>query len=110
MVVHIGSGFERIVLLPVVHEISDPIHHVLEDRGPGEDEDAVLRRDKRDDVETGDDPGNLADESEDFDGVHAGTGMSTFEKFLNTVRTELATERFYVRLIRGRLSRNSRQF
>jgi len=71
---HGESGFERIVLLAVVHEVADPVHHVLEDRGPGEDEEAVLRRDKRDDIEAGDDPGNFADESEDFNGVHA-TGM-----------------------------------
>lgn len=72
-----GSGFERIVLLPVVYEISDPVHHVLEDRGPCEDEESVLRRDERDGVETGNDPGNFADESEDFYGVHAtGTGVN----------------------------------
>ena len=37
-----------------------------------------LRRDKRDDVEAGDDPGTFADESEDFDGVHTtGAGVNS---------------------------------
>lgn len=68
---HIESDLERIVLLAVVHEVAHPIHHVLEDRGPGKDVETVFGRNKRDDIETGDDPGNFADKGEDFDGVHA---------------------------------------
>ena len=72
-----GSDFERVVLLAVVHEITHPVDHVFEDRGPGEEEEAVLRRDERDDVEAGDNSGNLADESEDFEEVHAPEAVST---------------------------------
>ena len=77
MAAHMASDLERVVLLAVVGEISHAVYHVFEDRGPREDEESVLRRDEREDVETGDNSGNLADKGKDFEEVHAQERVST---------------------------------
>ncbi len=77
MAAHMASELERVVLLAVVSEIPHPVDHVFEDRGPREDEESVLRRDEREDVEPGDDSGDLADKGEDFKEVHAQERVST---------------------------------
>jgi len=77
MAVHMASDLERLVLLAVVREIAHPVDHVFEDRGSREDEESVLRRDEREDVETGDNSSDLADKREDFEEVHAQERVST---------------------------------
>ena len=77
MAAHMTSDLERVVLLAVVREIPYPVDHFFEDRGPSEDEESVLRRDEREDVETGDNTGDLADKGENFEEVHAHERVST---------------------------------
>ena len=57
------SGLEALVGQPIIHQVPDPVHSVLEQGGGGENENAQLRIDKRDDAEGGDEPGDFPGEA-----------------------------------------------
>ena len=68
---------EALIGLPVVEEVSDPVHAVLEDGGDGEHEDADLGVDERDGVQRGHEAGQLAGEGEVFERFHDRCSVST---------------------------------
>ena len=60
------SALEALVGLAVVEQVPDAVHRVLEQGGGGEHDHPDLRIHKRNDVERGNEPGDLADEAEVF--------------------------------------------
>ena len=66
----VRSALEAGVWLPVVEQVPDAVHGVLQDRGGGEHDHADRGIDERDDVEGGDKTGDLADEAEVFECFH----------------------------------------
>ena len=60
------SALEALVGLAVVEQVPDAVDRVLEDGGGGEHDHPDLWIHKRDDVERGNEPGDLADEAEVF--------------------------------------------
>lgn len=64
------SALEALVRLPVVEQVSDPVGAVLEDRGGSEDQDAELWIHEGDDVQSGNEAGELADQADVFERFH----------------------------------------
>ncbi len=58
------------VRLAVVEQVADAVGAVLEDRGGGEDQDAELWVHEGDDVQSGNEAGELADEADVFERFH----------------------------------------
>ena len=74
------SASKALVRLPVVEQVADAVHAVLEERGGGEDEHAGLWIDKRDDVQCGHEPGKLADVAEVFERFHGSRAAVSTER------------------------------
>lgn len=55
---------------PVVHQVTDAVHRVLEEGGGGEDDHPDRWIDEGDDVEGGNEPGEFPDVSEVFERLH----------------------------------------
>lgn len=68
------SGLETLVRLPVVEQVTDAVHGVLEDRGGGENDHADLGIHEWDDVEGGNKSGDFPDEAEVFECFHDDLG------------------------------------
>jgi hypothetical protein len=64
------SALEALVGLAVVKQVADAVHRVLEQGCGGEHDHPDLRIHKRDDVKSGNEPGNLADETEILECFH----------------------------------------
>ena len=62
--------FEALVRLSIVEQVADAVHGVLEDGGRSEDHDANGRFDEGDDVEGGDEAGELADVAQILECFH----------------------------------------
>jgi hypothetical protein len=65
------SAPKALVRLAVVDQVADPVGAVFEDRCGGEDQDAELWIHEWDDVQSGHQPGELADVAEVFECFHA---------------------------------------
>jgi hypothetical protein len=64
------SDFEALVRLPVVQQVPDAVHAVLEQGSGGKDHHPELRIDERHGVEGSNEPGQFADVAEDFERFH----------------------------------------
>ena len=65
-----GLRAEALIHLPVVEQVTDPVHGVLEEGSCGEDDHPNCRFDEWQGVEGGDETGELADVAEILDRFH----------------------------------------
>ena len=63
----VASTTEALVRLAVVEQVTDAVHHVLENRSGGKDDDTDGCIDKGNDVESGYESGDLSSEAEVFE-------------------------------------------
>jgi len=74
------SGLEAGVRFTVIHQVSDAVHCVLEERCGGEHDHPDLWIDERNDIEGGNKSGDLPDEAEVFESFHGAWGtVSTLD-------------------------------
>ena len=67
-------SLEALVRQPIIHQVTDTVHRVLEEGGGGEHEHPDRWIDEGDDVEGGNEPGEFSDVGEVFERFHDGSG------------------------------------
>ena len=77
------SALKAGVRQPIIHQVADAIHRVLEERCGGEHEHPDRWIDEGDDVEGGNESGEFRDVSEVFERFHDGSGLVSTRKRLS---------------------------
>ncbi len=70
-----SSALEALVWQPIIHQVADAVHRVLEEGGGGEHEHPDGWIDEGDDVEGGNESGEFADVGEVFERFHGDRGF-----------------------------------